>query len=114
MPRSDASSFRPAILASWRQRLVRLRRRLRETPTASDAWYWNMQARVMKFLLARYDGVSTSQYATPQSTPADPPPEMSLPSQLTFCASGTLAGLSSEAFALRASQSVRPIVERIR
>ncbi len=77
--RRGAMSLPPGLLASWHERLERVRSLLAREPRATMTWYWRAHERVLDFMLKRYaPGRPVQECATPES-PTVPGPAGSSP-----------------------------------
>ncbi len=67
--------------ASWSARLGRLEFLLSAAPHSAQAWRWRLQAKVLRFLLARYGSRTDLDEARPDTEAPAAPLEIVLPDQ---------------------------------
>ncbi len=79
--RRGAMSLPPGLLASWHERLHRVRNLLAREPRATMTWYWRAHERVLDYMVKRYAPGRPVQVTTPPESPPMPGPPESSPVQ---------------------------------
>jgi hypothetical protein len=85
--RRGALALPPGLLASWQQRLQRVRSLLAREPRATMSWYWRTHERVLDYMLKRYATGAGSRpvvedaAAEPQTMPGPPGPTLAQEAQ---------------------------------
>ncbi len=121
MPRRNRNTKRflnqsaPAeILTLWQARFATLFRKLRETPTAEDAWFWKVQCHIIHYLLHRYRDTETRlpTNSSQQIAPAELP-RGSSPASPEVKPSNSFTAFPGAGKMPRASDQIGPVLRKI-
>jgi hypothetical protein len=102
------------ILTFWQARFATLFRKLTQTPTAEDAWFWKVQCHIIHYLLHRYGDTEMRLPADSQQqiAPVESPPG-SRPASLEVKPSNSFTAFLGTGKMPRASDQIGPVLHKI-
>jgi hypothetical protein len=114
MNRFFKQPVRAEVIALWRTRFAAVRQKLSETPTADHVWYWQVQERILGFLLRRYTVDKNKSSHVALETPSPPQvPVAPSPAVLEVTPSGSFIGAAGDGKMPRLCGAIRPALHDI-